>query len=79
MIVEDEMFVRMGIKMSVDWEKLGIGEVKDYENGQQAWEAYQQERPDLILTDLKMPVMSGMDLIRKIREQDDRTRIVILS
>lgn len=79
MIVEDEMFVRMGIKMSVDWEKLGIDEVKDYENGQQAWEAYQQERPDLILTDLKMPVMSGMDLIRKIREQDDRTRIVILS
>ena len=79
MIVEDEMFVRMGIKMSVDWKKLGIDEVEDYENGQQAWEAYQQERPDLILTDLKMPVMSGMELIRKIREQDDRTRIVILS
>lgn len=78
-IVEDEMFVRMGIKMSVDWEKLGIGDVETYANGQQAWEAYQEEKPDLILTDLKMPVMSGMELIRKIREQDDRTRIIILS
>lgn len=79
MIVEDEMFVRMGIKMSVDWDKLGIGEVKEYANGQLAWEAYQEEKPDLILTDLKMPVMSGMELIRKIREQDDRIRIIILS
>ena len=79
MIVEDEMFVRMGIKMSVDWEKLGIGEVKDYENGQQAWEAYQQERPDLILTDLKMPVMDGIDLIKATKDKKMDCEFLVIS
>lgn len=78
-IVEDEMFVRMGIRISVDWEKLGIEVIGELENGQQAWEAYEELHPDLILTDLKMPMMTGMELIRRIREKDERTRIIILS
>lgn len=78
-IVEDEMFVRMGIRMSVEWEKLGIEIAGDAENGQAAWELYQKTRPDIVLTDIRMPVMTGIELIAKIREQDKRTRIVILS
>ena len=78
-IVEDEMFVRMGIKMSVDWEKLGIGDVETYANGQQAWEAYQEEKPDLILTDLKMPVMDGFEATRRIRTLSKTIPIIALT
>ena len=78
-IVEDEMFVRMGVRMSIEWEKLGIEVVGDAENGQAAWELYEKTRPDIVLTDIKMPVMSGIELIARIRERDRRTRIVILS
>ena len=75
-IVEDEMFVRMGIRMSVEWEKLGVEIAGDAENGQAAWELYEKEHPDIVLTDIKMPVMTGIELIAKIRERDKRTRIV---
>lgn len=78
-IVEDEMFVRMGITMSVNWEEIGVKIIGDVENGQAAWELYEKEHPDIVMTDIKMPVMTGIELIRKIREKDKRTRFIILS
>lgn len=80
MIVEDEMLVRLGFKNSVCWEKYGMTVCADVTNGEEAWEYYTNiAKPDLIITDLKMPVMDGMELIRRIREHDSETRIVILS
>ena len=61
LIVEDELFVRLGIKMSVEWEKLDMEVIADVSNGEQAWEVYVREEPDIILTDLKMPIMDGME------------------
>ncbi|WP_409345923.1 response regulator [Paenibacillus sp. MBLB4367] len=78
-IAEDEMFVRIGMKNSISWEKFGMQVVADVSNGQEAWEVYQREKPDLILTDIKMPVMNGMELIGKIRENDAKSKIVILT
>ncbi|RAP76075.1 helix-turn-helix domain-containing protein [Paenibacillus montanisoli] len=80
MIVEDEMLVRLGFKNSVQWEKYGMTVCADAANGREAWEYYANSvKPDVIITDLKMPIMGGIELIKKIREQDARTRIVILS
>lgn len=78
-IAEDEMFVRLGIKMSVNWEKLGMEVIADVENGQQAFRAWEESGADVIITDIKMPVMDGIELIRKVRKKDSRTRFVILS
>lgn len=78
-IAEDEMFVRLGIKMSVDWEKLGMEVAADVENGQRALEAWEAFQPDIVITDIKMPVMDGISLIRQIRQKDERTRFIILS
>lgn len=78
-IAEDEMFVRLGIKMSADWGKLGMEVTADVENGQQALEVYEKIQPDIVIADIKMPVMDGLALIRKIREKDQRTRFIILS
>ncbi|SFS71735.1 helix-turn-helix domain-containing protein [Paenibacillus sp. BC26] len=80
MIVEDEMLVRLGFKNSVQWDNYGMTVCADAANGREAWEYYTNSvRPDVIITDLRMPIMGGIELIKKIREQDAQTRIVILS
>lgn len=79
LIAEDEMLVRIGLKNSIDWEKLNMRVIADVANGQDAMEVYEREKPDLIITDIKMPVMDGMELISKIREKDTKTKIVILT
>ncbi|THF76678.1 response regulator [Cohnella fermenti] len=79
MLVEDEMLVRIGFKNAVDWNRFGMEVAWDVPDGLAAWEVYGRERPDLIITDIKMPRMDGMELISRIREQDKSTRIVVLS
>ncbi|REE94577.1 helix-turn-helix protein [Paenibacillus taihuensis] len=80
MIVEDEMLVRLGFKNSVQWDHYGMTVCADAANGREAWDYYNSEvKPDVIITDLRMPIMGGIELIKKIREHDTQTRIVILS
>lgn len=79
MIAEDEMLVRAGLKSFISWEKYGMTVVSEVSNGQLAWESYVQYRPDIILTDIKMPVLDGLQLIQRIREKDWKTKIIILS
>lgn len=78
-IVEDEMLVRVGIRNALSWGKIGIVLTEDAGSGEDALKIYQRERPDIILTDLRMPGMGGMALIRTIRQQDKRCRILILT
>jgi len=79
LLAEDEVIVRLGIKSMIDWNKLDLEVVADVGNGHQALDAYHKHRPDLIITDLRMPVMDGLSLIRKIREQDSDVLIIILT
>lgn len=79
LIVEDEVLVRGGLKSVIGWEKLGMEIIGDAANGKQALEIYEADKPDIILTDIKMPVMDGLELIARIREKDEKTKIVILT
>lgn len=79
LIAEDEVLVRCGLKSMVNWEKLGIDVIGDASNGKEALEIYQREKPDIIMTDIKMPIMDGMELVEKIREEDQKTKIVLLT
>ncbi len=79
LIVEDEMLVRVGLKNSVDWSKFNMEVIADVANGLAGLSVYQKEKPDFVITDLKMPKMDGMEFISKIRENDKHTRILILS
>lgn len=79
LIVEDEVLVRGGLKSVIGWERLGMEIVGDAANGKQALEIYERSKPDIILTDIKMPVMDGLELIARIRETDSNTKIVILT
>ena len=79
LIVDDEFPARELLKMAIDWEKAGYEITGEAKNGQEAYRCYQEEKPDLIITDIQMPVMDGIELIRKIKEEDPEQRFVILS
>lgn len=78
-IAEDEMLVRIGLKNHIDWSRYNMKVIADVSNGKEAWEAYKKQRPHLLITDIKMPVLDGMGLIERIRKEDEQTQIVILT
>lgn len=69
LIVDDEPLIQVGIKSMVNWEKLNIELVGAAMNGQVAMNMIEEYSPDIVITDLKMPVMSGMELIKLCRER----------
>lgn len=76
-IVEDEELDRNGLKRNVNWHDMGIELVGVYENGYDALNAIKDSIPDIILTDIKMPVMDGLTLARKVNELSQNVRIVL--
>jgi CheY-like chemotaxis protein len=79
MIVEDEIIVRVWLKSMINWERLGLKVVADTGNGKEALQLYEEYKPEIIITDLRMPIMGGMELIREIRKTDKTTRVIILT
>lgn len=76
LIVEDDIVIR-GIYQRV-LEKI-VSTIILAENGEEGYELFKKEKPDLILSDIKMPVMNGLDMINKIREESKTVRILIMS
>ncbi|MCP3776136.1 response regulator transcription factor [Paenibacillus sp. MZ04-78.2] len=79
MVVDDEAIVREGIKEHIDWNGLGFELVGDYASGREAWEAIEQLRPDLVLSDICMPFMDGLELTRLIRTRYPFVKVIILT
>lgn len=79
LIVDDEEELRHAIIESVDWHSAGFEVVGDAGNGVDALELAEKLEPDLILTDIKMPMMTGLELARQVRELRPATQVVILS
>ena len=79
LVVDDEIRQREAIIKSVNWEKAGFKVIGDAESGIEALELLEKLEPDLILTDIKMPLMTGLELARKAREIRPATKLVILS
>lgn len=79
LIVDDEEIVRRSIVRIVDWNKLGFSEVFQAENGIEALELALEVKPDLVLTDIKMPFMDGLELSANLREKLPTAFIVVVS
>ena len=76
LIVDDEKNMRWAISRAL--EKEGY-EIHEASNGQEGIETFERHRPDVILLDLKMPVMDGMETLKKIRETNTTTPILMLT
>ena len=79
LIAEDELLVRMGISSSVPWSQLDIAVVGEAGDGMEAWALYQKYRPDIVVLDLLMPGMNGVELLRKIRANDRRCAVIVVT
>jgi len=79
MIVDDDQQFREGIRYGVDWAQLRINQVEDFANGEEALLAYHDFLPDIILSDIKMPKMDGISLLKEIRKIDQRVCFVLFS
>lgn len=77
MIVDDAAFMRMMIKDIITKNNLGI--VIEAEDGSVAVEKYNQEKPDLVLMDITMPEMDGIQAVRQIVKKDPNAKIVMCS
>lgn len=78
-LVEDEYIVREGIKNNIDWEKNGYDFCGEASDGELAFPMISEKRPDIVITDIRMPFMDGIELSRMIKEEYPDIKIIILS
>ena len=78
-LVDDEEEVRKSMIKKLDWEAAGFQVVGDAENGQEALEMIEQLEPDVLMTDIRMPYMDGLELVRRIRQKYPSMKVLIFS
>ena len=76
LLAEDEENLRNSFKKVL---LLYVKEVFTASNGEEAFEIYQNHRPDIVITDVKMPKLNGLELIKKIRKENQETPIIVTS
>jgi two-component system response regulator YesN len=79
LLVDDEVDVREGVVQEVDWLSLGFQVVATAENGKEAAELLEKLKPDVLVTDIRMPFMNGLELSEMIRSTYPTTKIIILT
>ena len=78
-IVEDEEIIRMGLAYTVDWQSMGAQVVGEAADGLEGLEIVAAARPDVVLTDIRMPRMNGLDMAKVLREQYPEIKVVFLT
>lgn len=80
LLVDDEQFVRMGLRNLIDWRSCGYEIVGEADNGEDAFRMIEENRPELVITDIRMPVLDGLELIRRVNEAGHlATKFIIVS
>ena len=79
MLVENEELILQGIRNILNWESLGLTVVHMAHDGVEALEMWEKEPVHIVVTDISMPEMDGLTLLRKIREKEEQVRFIILT
>lgn len=78
-VVEDESMVRKGIILTIDWSALDCVVVGDAANGEEGVELVDRLKPDIVVSDVKMPRMDGVEMIEQLRKQGCKAKFIILT
>jgi two-component system response regulator YesN len=76
-IIEDEEIIRKGLVYSANWAELNCSVVAEGRNGIEGIEAIKENTPDIVIVDINMPVMDGLEMIRQTYEQYDYSAIIL--
>ena len=79
LIAEDELWLRKWLVSTIDWSSYGISEVYEAEDGGEALEIALKEKPDIVITDIRMPELSGIDLMKKLNENSIFSKMIVVS
>lgn len=79
LVVEDEELIRKGIVMTIDWAALDCVVVGEASNGAEALAQVERYDPNLIITDIKMPEMDGIEMVQKLRQTGNNAYVIILT
>lgn len=78
-IVDDEPLIRNGLRNTIEWDELSLEISGEASNGTEALKLIKEVKPQIIITDIKMPVMDGLELIKRIHSLNSKIRIIVLS
>lgn len=79
LIVDDDYQIRNGMQHGIEWETIGITEVDTCANGLEALAAIEEKGADIIVADIQMPGMTGLELIKQVRELSGNIRVIFIS
>lgn len=79
LIVDDEIQIRAGLQEGIVWDELGIEEVYTAQNGIEALEICNQYKPEIVITDIRIPGMSGLELGKVIKNRYEPVEVIVLS
>ncbi len=79
LIVDDEKMIRMGIKNAMPWESMDIEKVYTAASAMEAAAVIKEYQPEIMITDISMTEMSGLELVEQIRKQNEGMRIIVLT
>ena len=79
LIVDDDLTVGQCIQKLIKWEELGYEQPYTASNGKEAYDIATTCEMDVIICDLKMPIMGGLELVKKLREQNIKAEIILLT
>ncbi|MFZ5825839.1 MAG: response regulator [Bacillota bacterium] len=79
MLVDDKPGVIAGLKQLGNWEEMGVTLVGEAFNGEQALRVAEAQQPDLVITDIRMPIMDGLELARRLLDRRPATKVIVLT
>ncbi|TDF99617.1 response regulator transcription factor [Paenibacillus piri] len=79
LVVDDEPIIRQVLRTMMDWETHGMRWAGEAVDGEEAWETLRQGGIDLVVTDILMPRMDGLELVKRLKEADADVAVVVLS
>lgn len=79
LLVDDEPWITFGIKKLIEWETIGFTIIGEAASGSEAWNILNEKHPDVLISDIRMPGLDGLELLEKIRDSRYPTRVIFMS